>query len=245
MATMAIAAISTLVGCSDGDPNQITILCGDSFRDPMEKLARQFEEESGYKVALSLGGSEDHFPNVETKKAGDIFVAHTPFMQQTKDAGSLLGEAVPVGYVVPVLVVAKGNPKGVQGIEDLTREGLRVVLPNPEYAECGKMVFALLEKKGIKDAVLANVDGALQRKHSEIANAIIIGARDAGIMWNGKAHGYLDKIEIVPCPYEYDTKKEVAVMGLSYTKKKDIVEKFLDFIEKNGPAVFEEFGYVK
>jgi len=70
-------------------------------------------------------------------------------------------------------------------------------------------------------------------------------ARDAGIMWNGVAHNFRDAITIVPIPYEYDEEIRVAAVGLSYTKKKEAVERFLDFVAEHGEAVFAEFGYVK
>ena len=55
----------------------------------------------------------------------------------------------------------------------------------------------------------------------------------------------LDAIDVVPTEYEYDEEIRVAVMGLSYTKHKPAVEKFLDFVEKHGKQVFADFGYKK
>ena len=49
----------------------------------------------------------------------------------------------------------------------------------------------------------------------------------------------------MPVPYEYDEEIHVSVMGLSYTKQPEEVQKFLDFVEEHGPEVFKEFGYVK
>jgi len=181
----------------------LQILCGGSFRPPMEKLVEMFEAETGHKAELVLGQSEDHLPRVKMKAAGDVFVSHDPYIDYTEQAGAMR-RWVQVGYVAPVLVVKKGNELDIQRIEDLTRPGLRVILPNPEYSTCGEMVFKLLEKKGIKDAVLANVGDALVRSHSQVAQAIKLGHRDAGIMWNGVAHNWLDAIDILPTPYEYD-----------------------------------------
>ncbi len=222
----------------------IMVLCGSSFRLPMEKLAAEYEQKTGRKLEMAYGGSEDHLPRVKMKKYGDVFVTHTPFMQYTRDAGALLRE-ISVGSFSPALVVKKGNPKKVQSIDDLKREGLRVILPNPEYSTCGQMIFTLLEKKGIKEAVLKNVENALVRSHAQVAAPIKMGHRDAGIMWNGIANNWLDSIEIVPTPYEYDQEIGVSVMGLSYTKKKEAVEAFLDFVDKRGKPIFKEFGYEK
>jgi molybdate transport system substrate-binding protein len=223
---------------------EILVLCGGSFRPPMEKLAAAFEKETGVKVTLSFGQSEDLLPQVKIGKSGDIFVTHDPYLDYTREAGALL-RAEQVGFVAPVVVVRKGNPAGVKSIEDLAKPGVKVALPDPKYSTCGEMLFALLEKKGIKDAVVKNAGNAIFRSHSLTGNALKLGTRDAGVMWNGTAHNFLDALEIVPTPYEYDKVIRVWVMGLGYTDKKQLVEEFLDFCRGNGNKIFEEFGYVK
>lgn len=222
----------------------ITILCGSSFRPPMEKLTEMYEQQAGGRTALSYGGSEDLLPNVKAKLAGDVYVTHTPFQQYTREADALMRE-VEVGFLAPVLVVRKGNPKGITKIEDLARPGLQVLLTNPDFSTCGEMTFDLLEKKQVKDAVLKNVGNAMFKHHSEIGNKLKMGFGDAGIMWNGVAHNFLDAIEIVPVPYEYDEEIRVSAMGLSYTRQPEQVQEFLDFVETHGKSVFEEFGYVQ
>ena len=234
-------------GCGGSD--KLEILCGDSFSDPVTKLKEMYEKESGEQIELSLGGSEDLLPKVKLKAAGDVFITHSPYMQYTKDADALDRE-IPVGFLAPVLVVQKGNPKGIKSIEDLAQQSqegqqrLRVILPDPEYSTCGEMVFKLLEEKGIKDAVLKNVDDHLVRKHGQIGDQLKLDNRDVGIMWNGVANKFLDDIEIVAGPYEYD-EIGVSVMGLSYSKQPEKLKKFLDFVEKHGEEVFKEYGYVK
>ncbi|GAB6164104.1 molybdate ABC transporter substrate-binding protein [Thermostilla marina] len=224
---------------------ELLILCGTSFRPPTEKLVEMFEKEHpDIDVLLSFGGSEDHLPHVQAKAQGDLYVTHDPYMQYTEEAGAML-RWVQVGYLCPVLVVQKGNPKNIQSIEDLTKEGIQVALPNPDYSTCGEMVFALLEKKGIKDAVLKNVGNAMFRSHADIGKQLKLGHADAGIMWNGVANEYLDAIDIVPTPYEYDEQIRVGVIGLSYTKHPDEVEAFLKFAEEHGQEVFKESGYLK
>jgi len=243
---MALAAFffALVLGSASAQGEKIVVLCGGSFRPPVEKLAKMYGEETGDEVEISFGQSEDHLPKVKMKAIGDVFVSHDPYMEYTEKAGAML-RFVHVGYVAPVLVVKKGNPKKITKFEDLARPGLRVVLPNPDYATAGEMAFALMEKKGIKDAVMKNVGGALVRSHSTVGTHIKLGHRDAGIMWNGSAHNWLDAVEIVPGPYEYDKEIRVGIMGLSYSKQPKKVEQFLKFVEKHGEKVFKEFGYVK
>ena len=246
LAAFAVGMLLATIGCTPGGPpaNEIEVLCGGSFRPPMEKLAKEFEEETGCRATLVFGQCEDHLPKIKEHIIADVFVCHDPFIRFTEEAGALQ-RYVLVGYVSPVLVVAKGNPKKLERFEDLARPGLRVVLPNPEFSTCGEMVFALLEKKQIKEAVLENVGNAQVRTHAQSAAQIKLGHRDAGIMWNGIAHNWLDALEIIPGPYEYDQEVRVAVVGLSYSKRQDKVEKFLKFVETRGKEIFAEFGYVK
>ncbi len=243
---LASALALAVTGCGAGSQpgDEIVVLCGTSFGPPVEKLARQYEDATGRKVTLSMGGSEELLPQVKTHAAGDLFVTHDPFMDETEKAGAML-RWVQVGDLAPALVVAKGNPKKIERLEDLARPGLKVILPNAEFSTCGQMVVKLLEKKGIKDAVMANVGNRLFRGHSEIGNNMKLGHGDAAIIWNGVAHNFRDSIEIVPTPYEYDAETRVGVIGLSYTKNKDGVEQFLKYVDEHGKQVFTEFGYVK
>ena len=128
---------------------------------------------------------------------------------------------------------------------DLATPGLKVALSNPQYSTCGEMVFALLDKKGIKDDVLKNVENRLTKGHSNIGNFLKTQAVDAGIMWNGVAHTFRDSLEVVPTPYEYDEEIRVHVIGLDYTKQAEALGKFIEFVRERGPEVFAEHGYVK
>lgn len=223
---------------------QLTVLCGGSFKEPAEKLVGTFEEETGIDVEISFGQSEDHLPHVKAHKVGDIFVSHSPYMKYTEDAQAC-SRWVLVGYVRPVLVVRKGSALNLEKVEDLARPGLKVALPNPEFSTCGEMVESLFEKKGIWDDVKENVGNAFFRSHAQVATAIKVGNRDAGMMWNGVAHNWLDAVEIIPTPYEYDEVIEVGVIGLSYSKHPELVEELLKFSEKKGEEIFGEFGFTK
>ena len=242
-----MAVLLSLVGCRKQAPSaarEIEVLCGGSFRRPMERMAEVFEQETGVRATLAFGQSEDLLPHVKMHSRGDLFVTHDPYAQYTEEVGALL-RYVTVGHVAPVLVVKKGNPKDIRRVEDLSSPGLRVCLPNPDFSTCGEMVSGLLKRKGIRDAVLENVGNALFRSHAQIGSNIKLGHRDAGIMWNGVAHNWLDAIEIVPTPYEYDEEIRVTVIGLSYSKKRELVEQFLTVAEARGEVIFKEFGYVK
>jgi len=236
------------IGCSKKEagnkPKELELLCGSSFTKPMEKLCAEFTVQTGIQIPTTVAGSEDFLPLVKAGQKGDILVTHDPFLGYVRDANSLF-DNVNVGFVAPVLAVQKGNPKGLTSIEDLTRPGLKVALTDPQYSTCGEMVFALLEKKGIKEAVLKNVENRLTKGHSTLGNFLKTQTVDAVIMWNGVAHTFRDSLEVVKTPYEYDEEIRVHIIGLSYTKEPEALRQFINFARTKGPDIFAEYGYVK
>ncbi len=245
--SVAIGLLLT-AGCGKKEtqekPKELMLLCGSSFVPPAEQLCSEFKAQTGVEIVSTVGGSEDLLPHVKARVKGDIFITHDPYLDYTRDANAL-ADSVQVGFVAPVLVVQKGNPKGLKSIEDLARPDLRVALTDPQYSTCGEMVFALLEKKGIKDAVMKNVENRLTKGHPNIGTFLKTQAIDAGIMWNGVAHTFKDSLDIVKTPYEYDEETRVHIMTLSYSKQPELLKQFMEFARKRGPEIFAEYGYVK
>ncbi len=56
-----------------------------------------------------------------------------------------------VVYLVPAINVQKGNPKGIYTLKDLTREGVRVAIANPETVCVGTYAVEIIEKNLAQD----------------------------------------------------------------------------------------------
>ncbi|NQT02926.1 MAG: substrate-binding domain-containing protein [Planctomycetes bacterium] len=240
-----LLAVSACSKKETGDKSrELELLCGSSFPKPMEQLCAEFTAQTGIQVPMTIAGSEDFLPLVKAGQKGDILVTHDPYLDYVRDANSLF-DYVHVGFVAPVLAVQKGNPKGLTGIQDLIQPGLKVALTDPQYSTCGEMVFALFEKKGIKEAVMKNVGNRLTKGHSNLGNFLKTQAVDAVIMWNGVAHTFRDSLDVVKTPYEYDEEIRVHIIGLSYSKEPEALRQFINFARTKGPEIFAEYGYVK
>lgn len=248
-AVLFVAVGAVLFGCVGCEKrteaaDELVVLCGSSFVGPTEQLCAEFTAKTGIAIVSTVAGSEDFLPQVQAGSQGDVLVTHDPFLDHVKDAGKYFDQ-VSVGFVAPVLAVQKGNPKGLSKIEDLTQEGLKVGLTDPQYSTAGEMVFGLLEKKGIKEAVLKNVGNRLTKGHSALGTYLKTESVDAVVMWNGVAHTFRDSLDVVKTPYEYDEEIAVHMIGLNYSKHTESLKKFMEFLRDRGPVVFSEFGYVK
>jgi len=246
---LAVAVGLVLVSCAkDETPadeeKELVTLCGSSFIPPCDEMVERFTAKTGIEVITTSAGSEDFLPLIKAAHKGDILITHDPYLDYVREANALAGHTQ-VGFVAPVLAVEVGNPKQLTRIEDLTRPGLKVALSNPQYSTCGEMVFRLLEKKGIKDAVMKNVENRLTKGHGNLGTFVKTKTVDAVIMWNGVANTFKDDLEVVETPYEYDTEIRVHVIGLNYSKHPELVEQFVAFARAEGAAIFTKHGYVK
>jgi molybdate transport system substrate-binding protein len=246
---LAFAGAGLPMGCgksesAGGQKKELVVMCGSSFVPPCNEMVERIKAQTGVEVVMTTAGSEDFLPLVKAGQKGDILITHDPYLDEVRKANAL-ADSAQVGFVAPVLAVQKGNPKEVKGIHDLTRPGLKVALSNPQYSTCGEMVAGLIEKKGIKDAVMKNVENRLTKGHSKLGTFLKTGTVDAVIMWNGVANTFKDSLEIVKTPYEYDTEIRVHVIGLSYSKHPELVETFVDFAKREGTNIFAKHGYVK
>ena len=227
-----------------GEQTELVVLCGSSFVPPMKQMCNEFTEKTGINAIYTVAGSEDFLPLVKAGQKGDILITHDPYLDYVKQANTWADNAH-VGFVAPVLAVQPGNPKNIKSINDLTRQGLKIALSNPEYSTCGEMVFSLIEKKGIKEAIMKNLGYRLTKGHSTLGTFLKTKTVDAVIMWNGVAHTFAESLQVVPLPYEYDKEIRVHVIGLNYSQQPESVEKFIDFAGARGKEIFTEHGYIK
>ncbi len=222
---------------------ELHVLCGSSMRTPFEEIAKVFEEERRAKVVPDFGGSETLLPKILTGTQADIFICHDPFEQKVKDAGKY-SSSVAVGYLRPVLLVKKGNPKGIKSVEDLAAKDVQIGIGDPRYSTCGEMFVKMLEGKGLKDRVMAHVK--LQaRTHQEIASGLIVGPLDVAVAWNFVAVLDQEKTEVVKTDEKYEEIR-VTIVGLKDAAHPIMRDAFIETCgTKQAKAVFAKHGYAK
>lgn len=150
----------------------------------LEELAEQYRTATGETVELNTGDSGSLLALIETQKQGDLYICHDPFLDMLMNRG--LGvDAWTVAELIPVIAVAKGNPKGIHGLQDLTRPEIELFLTDYEYSTMGRLLPALFGKAGIDFAELNRRKTInTHRSGSQAANIVKMGNADATIVWN-------------------------------------------------------------
>ncbi len=227
------------------DDEPLLMYCAAGIKAPVAATAAQFaQEEFGVPVQLQYGGSGTLLSNLRVAKKGDLYLAaDTSYIDIAREQ-NLVKEAIPVALLHPVIMVKKGNPKNIKSIDDLTREGITFALANPDAASVGKLTKKILKKSNKWD-VISKSARVFKPTVSEVANDILIGTVDAGIVWDATVNQHLDQADLIEVPELSQAVKNVTVGVLSSSQKPQQALMFARYLqaEGKGQKQFSEMGY--
>lgn len=160
------------------------------------------------------------------------------------------------------LMVAAGNPKGIEGPEDLARDDLVQSHPNPLTEGISKYAGAMMKSLGIHDAVTGGnkckgcwaVEGKTwftERHHRETPYRIEHGKADVGIVWATEiVHAEAQGREIdglaIPAPYNMGDKVGYTIGALQDGRNPYNALRFLGYLATDAAqATYEDHGFVR
>ena len=129
-----------------------------------------------------------------TAKA-DVYLAGLGEVRQQIAAGLLTGPPVPYVTNTLTIMVAKGNPAHVTGLDDLARPDLRLAMPNPAFEGIARQIKESLNKASgtalVATVYQAKVDAGTTTlthiHHRQTPLFLMQGIADAGVTWQSEA----------------------------------------------------------
>ena len=160
------------------------------------------------------------------------------------------------------LMVARGNPKGIKGPEDLARDDIVQSHPNPLTEGIFKFYGSeMLKDLGLYQKVTGGkeckscwaVEGKTwftSRHHRETPHRIEQGEADVGIVWvtevsHAKREGRpIDGVSI-PAPYNKQDKVGYAIGPMLNGRNKTNARRFLQFLaSREAQNIYSSFGFI-
>ena len=123
----------------------LNLYCGVTMSEAMQEIADKFEAKTGVKVNIIKGGSGKLYKTILKKKSGDLYFPGS-YKFIVDDENNLFGYQKLMGYNKAVILVQKGNPKQIKGLEDFTKKGINVVLGDKNSGSVGKMTKKILTR---------------------------------------------------------------------------------------------------
>ena len=213
------------------------VYCGAGMTRPFGEIAAAFTGKTQVKMEVTYANAGQIQSQINTAREGDFFI--TGAAEELKPVEKYVSARRDLVRHVPVLAVARGNPKHIAGIRDLGNPDIRVVLGDAKATPIGKIA-----DKAIADAGLTGKVNVVSRGVTapSIFNALNVGECDAVIVWKENVSPAMD---IVADPAMDAYVKTIPAASLSVSTNPEGQKLFLEFlISDEARAVWEKYGYV-
>jgi len=229
---------------------RILIFAGAASKPATEEAVRIFKERFEISVDVVFGGSGFVLSQMKLTRKGDLyFPGSSDFMEMARKEGFVLPESEKIlVYLVPAINVQKGNPKRIYSLKDLTKDGIRVAIANPEMVCVGTYAVEIVEKNFTpveKEKFKKNLVNYTE-SCEKTANVISLKAVDAVWGWRVFQHWDPDRIETIYLrPEEIPRIGYIPIAISKFTQDKTMAQKFINFIlSPHGKAIFQKYHYL-
>ena len=190
------AHYTTIEGDEWAETPELRFFSGAMLRPGVEETLREFEAREGCRITTVYNGCGLLVAQMRAGEHPDAyFSCDKSFMSRVAD---LYGSPVTLVDDTLVLLVKKGNPERIGGVNDLTRPGLRVGLPHHEKSAMGNIAWRMLQAMDLYDKLGDNLK-VESPTGDFLVNQIRTGSLDAIIACKSHAaavQAYLDAIPI-------------------------------------------------
>lgn len=247
-ATALLLLMST--GCGEAGSDRqassrsLLVFCGAGLRPPVAELIERFSREHRIDIACDFAGSEVLLSKIRLGEAGDLYVPGDRSYVDAAEEQGLILERRQVCILEPTILVQKGNPGRISGLEDLLRPGVRLGLGDPRACAIGPLSRRIFEKRGVPWKEVERRAAFLSVTVNELAMQIQAGSLDAVIVWDAVAKLYEKHGDVVAIPLSENEVSRVEGGILRFTRNRQLARELLELLTSPpGLKVFDKHGY--
>jgi molybdate transport system substrate-binding protein len=223
----------------------LNFYCGITMKNAIKEMADKFENENkGVKIRHLFGSSGVLLRKLKRTKKADLYMPGSP--KFIKANAALFSEKAQIGYNKIAIFVKKGNPKRIHSLKDFLRKDIKIGLGS-DNSSVGKNAKSVLIKYGGEKFYNAIREKAkIFYTSREIISALRSGEIDAALNWQAvsKWKDNSKYVDIVNIPEKYAPKKALVLAITSFSKKKELAKKFLDFAKSpEGEEIMKKWGF--
>lgn len=241
-----LVLLTAVPALADDRPKPLMVFAGSASQPPLEEAAKAFEKQTGIPVTLQLGGSGAMLSQIRLTGRGDLYIPGSPdYLELAREQQLVEGEATILAYLVPAIIVARGNPLGIESLGDLARPGLKVGTADPDGVCVGLYAVEVLSANGLAAKVKPNLRGQVE-SCARAASLIPLGMADVVLGWREFAAWNPAAMEAVLLqPGQVPRLAYVPAVKVRGTGNPEGAAAFTAFLASaEGAAIFRKWGYL-
>lgn len=242
----ALAATLLLAGCSSattgaqpGQSGEVVVFAAASLKDTFTQLGKEFESShSGVTVKFSFDGSATLIDQLSSGAAVDVLAtADKPNMDKAVAAGLIDGTPAQFTSNVLTLIVPKGNPAGITGL-DSSLDGKKLVVC-ADGVPCGSATKKLATALGVTLKPVSE-----ESKVTDVRTKVESGQADAGIVYVTDAKASGDKVETIAIKDADSARNDYLIGVPKSAKRAELAGQFIELVKgSRGQEVLKAAGF--
>ncbi|HDR1285630.1 molybdate ABC transporter substrate-binding protein [Pasteurella multocida] len=239
-----LIVLSTLITATfSAQAAELYLYAGAGLKDPVEKIVKQFEKETGNNVTIEYGGSGQLLARYNTVKTGDLYLpGSSDYVEKLEKTGDVKASA-PLVLHIPVMAIRKEKSAGIDSFKALAESNLRLGIGDSKAMALGKGAEKMLELSGYQ----AQLNDKIVVKAATVKQLILYllnGDVDAAVVGRSGAWKVRDKVDLLPNPAGTPEEK-VTIALLASTKHPKEAKQLLDlFDSEQGVKYFVDEGFL-
>jgi molybdate transport system substrate-binding protein len=221
--------------------------CG-GLAEAMVPASKLYEQMTGCTIAYTGAFAAALGKSLLGSAKTEVFAPRVLALAKKLKAEGKMAYFKPLCFTKYVLITPKGNPAGIQKIEDLAKPGVRVILSPHASPPGGDAVMTILKKAGVLEGAKKNavvMGDCVQR----IVPDVISGKGDVSLVElrltrMPQCAGKIDSIEI-PEKFIPPTPIPFVIGVMKWAKNRDLAGEYLNFIlSEKGQSFFDAAGFI-
>jgi molybdate transport system substrate-binding protein len=245
--SLLIIILLLFCSCRAGDKPYIEVFAGSASKPALDEIARNFRDETGIEVRRVYGGSGSVLSSMILSGRGDIYIPGShDFMELAVEKGIAdKGSIIIIAYLVPVIAVQKGNPKGIAHVKDLLKPGISFAIGDPRTVCVGLYAVEIFDRAGISNDARRSVS-TYAENCEKTATLVAFKAVDAVMGWDVFGEWNRNEVDIVEIDKKYLKRAAyIPAAVVNHSQKKDAALKFIEYAaSENGKGVYGKLGYI-
>jgi len=223
----------------------LTVFAGSASMPALRELGPAYEKRAGVKVEVTSGGSGSVLTQFSQDHFGDLYIPGSDdFMDKAEKKDAVLKDTRSIlVYLVPVICVPKGNPKGVRSLEDLSRENMRVVIGDVDAVCLGAIAKDVLTEAGLWEKVQPRI-ATYASSCEDTLSRLVMGEADVVIGWDVFAKQNPDKVEAVPLTQQSARARNIPAAVIKWSKQPEKAKDLIEFLRSpEAKEIWTKYGY--
>ena len=188
------AASASGSGAPQKATGKVTVLAAASLQGAFEEIEKTVEKDNpGLDVTFDFQGSQDLVSSLAGGDSADVLATANNSTMKTAADQKLVGNQTEFATNVLTLIVPKGNPKKITGL-DSSLDGANLVICAPEVP-CGEATKKLANALGVTLKPVSE-----EQKVTDVRGKVESGEADAGIVYTTDAAAAKDKADKIDIP---------------------------------------------